>query len=217
MLDPDQQVTMILRNIRAACQAAHLHISEDLHLLIHKMLHAAWCHLNMTLYGSHTLPGLCPAIAVGDILFSGKPSLSNPSTWKNNQITELCMHKYIPYNKQQWKDPEQLHPPSAPATCSLRSTFLLVLQPYFHEIYPPKCNLNILFPTWSHMSNPPYPWFTIVTSTNHKIPYEIWSCHRNGAEDSHFLGHAVSLCEQFMTFESSAMSLSSMVWIGSWK
>jgi hypothetical protein len=30
------------------------------------------------------LPGLCPVIAVGDILFKGKPSLSNPSTWKKN-------------------------------------------------------------------------------------------------------------------------------------
>lgn len=49
MLDPDQQGTMILPNIRATCQAAQHHISEDLQLLIHKMLQAAQCHLNMTL------------------------------------------------------------------------------------------------------------------------------------------------------------------------
>jgi hypothetical protein len=93
MLDPDYQGTMILQNIRATCHTTQHHILEGFHLLIHKMLWAAWCHLNMTLYDSQTLPGLCPVIAVGDILFSGKPSLSNPSTCKNNHITELHMHK----------------------------------------------------------------------------------------------------------------------------
>lgn len=75
------------------CQATKHHISKDFNLHIHKLLQAAWCHLSMALYGSQTLPGLCPIIAVGDILFSGKPSLSNPSTCKNNHVIELHMHK----------------------------------------------------------------------------------------------------------------------------
>lgn len=42
--------TLILQNINDTCQATKHHISEDVHLLIHKMLQAAWCHFNMTLY-----------------------------------------------------------------------------------------------------------------------------------------------------------------------
>jgi len=50
LLDPDYQGTLILQNINVTCQATKHHISEDVHLLIHKMLQAAWCHFNMTLY-----------------------------------------------------------------------------------------------------------------------------------------------------------------------
>jgi hypothetical protein len=74
---------------------------------------------------------------VGDILFSGKPSLSKPSTWKNNHITELwaVSAQLIPHTKQHWTESW-----AVPSTDCLNNLF--------HQIHLPLSLQTCRFPRY---------------------------------------------------------------------